>query len=438
LEQKQAAEKLGWSDVGISHDHSGYVDEGRYVPADIFEDRDIVGINLVLAQRGNALEPSEWHLHQDFVTTLGLKQEQDVWVRPEEDYVQVARLFKKKDGSPRLMEVRASHLRDYLCARGMALYVTSYRSRVAILASASDVAWPENPYRVIEGMDHWEGRTTEIVPGGMPYGSETAVFHVGRTDVDPEEDVPSFDFPKDNVVKSESWTVKHEGEKLYRIQGELWRNEWVDPASISPIVGRDEVPSSVFFAIDAEGRREEARKLVDGSRWLWFRPDVICALAHRRGGSLGWYTRDTGGVECSPGYSVHFGINRLGLVNVYAKDIALLPDWQQRIWAGYNVPPDGKVSEELLASQMRVEPANTQAPERFLGRVLAASDTEANSSLPGYRRTGPLRSRQGPSPPHGRCLQCRRHSTRRQAAARSEMGLAQIGRESPLKSARTD
>jgi hypothetical protein len=63
---------------------------------------------------------------------------------------------------------------------------------------------------------------------------------------------------------------------------------------------------------------------------------------------------------------VHFGVNSLGLINIYAKDIALLPEWQQKIWAGYNVSPEGKVSEELLASQMKAVPANTQAPEAFL------------------------------------------------------------------------
>lgn len=90
------------------------------------------------------------------------------------------------------------------------------------------------------------------------------------------------------------------------------------------------------------------------------------ALAHRRGGQLKWYTRDTGSVRCSPDYDIYFGINGLGLVNVYAKDIALLPEWQQRIWAGHNISPDGGVSTELLASQVRAEPADTQAPEEFL------------------------------------------------------------------------
>ena len=94
----------------------------------------------------------------------------------------------------------------------------------------------------------------------------------------------------------------------------------------------------------------------------------MMALAHRRGGALQWYTRDTGGVKCSPDYNIHFGINQLGLINVYAKDISLLPEWQQKVWAGYNVGPDGKVSEELLASQVRAVPASTKAPESFLNK----------------------------------------------------------------------
>jgi hypothetical protein len=96
------------------------------------------------------------------------------------------------------------------------------------------------------------------------------------------------------------------------------------------------------------------------------------ALAHRRGGSLSWYTRDTGSVTCSPDYGVHFGVNDLGLVNAYAKDVAVLPEWQQRIWAGHNTNPDGGVSSELLASQVRAKPASSQAPEALLNSGLQA------------------------------------------------------------------
>ena len=57
-------------------------------------------------------------------------------------------------------------------------------------------------------------------------------------------------------------------------------------------------------------------------------------------------------------------------MNVYAKDVGLLPDWQQQIWAGYNITPEGGVSTELRASQVRARPADTQAPEEFLLRAI--------------------------------------------------------------------
>src|SRR4029077_3284435 len=165
--------------------------------------------------------------------------------------------------------------------------------------------------------------------------------------------VPTIGLPDEGSTESTSWTKGSSGRKLFAVQGELWRREWVDSAPTSPIVRRDKTPATVSFVTDATGTQETRDTLTAGGRWLWFRPEVVMALLERRGSSLGWYTRDTGAVAAAPGCAVHFGINSLGVVNVYAKDIALLPDWQQRIWAGYNIGPDRGVSEELLASQAR-------------------------------------------------------------------------------------
>lgn len=210
------------------------------------------------------------------------------------------------------------------------------------------------------------------------------VFHVARTDVDLADDVPTLGLPTDDKVASKSWTVQDEGRKLVRIDGELWRCEWVEPAALSQRVRRDELPPTVFFFTDTKGSRESAASLAAGGRWLWFRPDVVMALAHRRGGALRWYTRDTGGIRGSPGYEVHFGVNKLGLVNVYAKDIALLPEWQQRLWAGFNLSPEGGVSEELLASQVEAAPADTQAPEEYLRRGMELLNTLSSEKF-GFR-----------------------------------------------------
>jgi hypothetical protein len=366
------AAKMDWNDLGLSHSHSGRVERRKYVPCDIqlaYGDG-APGVHLVLDQRGNGQEPSEWHLHQDFAITLRLRRERDVWVSLDEGYIEVARLTRRDDGSPELLEVRASHLKDYLCARGMALFVTLYRDRRATLEDANHFTWPDGFLQETTTTDRWEGRITAIHEGGMTYGEKIAVFHASRTDVDPEEDVPTMGVPTGDNVKSSSWTREFTGPKLYSVMGALWRNEWVEPAAKSPIVRGDKLPATVFFITDAAGKQETRDTLIGAGRWLWFRPEVMVTLAHRRGGSLGWNTRDTGSVGCAPGCAVHFGVNPLGLINVFAKDIALLPDWQQRIWAGYNISPDGKVSDELLAAQVRAEPAGTKAPEPFLAKGL--------------------------------------------------------------------
>ncbi len=375
---------MGWSEVGISHDHSGYVEQNRYIQADVFEQHnsDVSGINLVLDQHGYGEMDAVWHLHQDLVVTLGLQREGDFWIRPREGYIEVAKLHRTPDGVPCLLEMRASHLRDYLCARAMALYVSSYRERVVVVKDASHIDWENNPAVEIDDRSRWEGRVTKIHEGGMPFGGERLVVHVERTDVDEDEDVPSFEGPPtEDKVTSKSWRSGSSGDVVYRVEGELWRTEWIEPAVKSPIVRGDEVPSTVFFVTDAAGTRENSVTLKEGGRWLWFRPEVMCALAHRRGGSLGWYTRDTGSVGGSAESNVHFGVNSLGLINVYAKDIALLDDWEQRIWGGYNVAPDGGVSEELLAAQARGRPANTKAPEGFLERTLVLMNDLAKKRL---------------------------------------------------------
>jgi hypothetical protein len=59
-----------------------------------------------------------------------------------------------------------------------------------------------------------------------------------------------------------------------------------------------------------------------------------------------------GWLEFSSGHSVDFGVNARGFVNTFAKDVALLPEWQQREWAAHTVSPEGELSEELHAVQI--------------------------------------------------------------------------------------
>jgi hypothetical protein len=376
------AESLDWSSIGLGDSNAGYVQNGEYIEGDQSEHEEFVGLWLVLEQRGNRLEQHQWHLHQDLAITLGLKRENDVWARPDEDYIEVVRLRRDADGIPRLLEIRADHLRDYLCARKMALRVVSYRQRVNVVGDAKNIRWLGGKASDRNATDRWEGRVLEIHEGGAGFGEKVAVFHVSRTDVDSKADVPDLSAPpSDKNIKSESWTKKYFGRKLFRISGELWRTEWVDPGLSSPIVRGDDTPPTVFFITDASGKQENRTTLKDSGKWLWFKPEVISALVNRRGGSLGWYTRDTGSVSCSPDSEIHFGINELGFVNAFADDIAILPEWQQRVWAGHNARPEGGVSSELLASQVEADPADTKAPEEFLGKSLDALEAVFKNRL---------------------------------------------------------
>ena len=374
VEDKTLAEKIGLDKIGLIR-HGPEIRGERYIPADIFEDYDgeFTGVPLVLEQPGNSAEPARWHLHQDLVIALHLQREDDTWLCFDEGYVEVARLHRGTDRRPILLEVRAAHLKDYLCARRMALYISTYRCRTETVSGVGHIMWPGNRSSYSGGGDRWEGRISEIHEGGRPVGSSRLVIHASRNDVDAGEDIPMFSPDEGNIV-SKSWTETSDAQLLHLICGELWRNEWVDPAEQSPRIRGDELPPTVFFITDETGTRENRSTLKDGGRWLWFRPDVIMALAHRRGGGLGWYTKDTGCVWCSPDYDVAFGMNKIAMINVYAKDIAVLPEWQQQIWAGFSLSPEGGVADELLAAQAIGDPARTTAPEILLPDAIARLD----------------------------------------------------------------
>lgn len=375
-EMREEAKQLGWMEIGVVNDHNVYVRDGRYLASDRYEkpSGQLMGVPLVLEQRLTQAEPLVWHLHQDLVIALGLLREGDVWVCPAEGYREVVRLQRGSDGTPLLLEIRSEFLTDYLCARSMNLRISSYRSRQAIVPDAFHVSWPGHHLLQEDEDEYFEAGVVEIAEGGMPYGTQTAVLHLSRTDVDPSEDVPTPPFSPGEASEARSYRIGHGGEKLYLVKAEFWCNDWVDAASASPRVRGDSTVAPVQFMVDTKETIESKDTLVHGIRWLWFKPDVIADLARMRGGHLGWYTRDTGSIRCSPDDGVHFGVNSVGLINVFAKDIAQLPDWQQRIWAGFNVSPDGGVSEELIDSQMRCDPASTHAPEEEFASAINEID----------------------------------------------------------------
>jgi hypothetical protein len=369
VEHRDLGEELGWMQIGLIHDTRWYANEEGYKQADQYLlDESMNGPNgfeLVLDQHFG-WKDSIWHLNQDLILALHLRQEGDVWVSPGEDYIDVVRLTRDDDNQPVRMDIRTEFLRDYLAARHMALRIAWYHDRDAIFRSAEHIEWRENPRSITEPNYKFISRCDEISEGG---GFGKGVFlKVSRTDVYPDDDVPEFGPESDENTVMERREFGGERAVVYRVEGEIWSEEWVEPASHSIRVRGDEVPSTTSFIIDTSGNSMSADELDDEDigKYLWFRPEVIPNLIARRGVNWRWYTRDTGGVEVSYGYNVHFGLNARGLINVYAADIGKLPEWQRRIWQGFNVSPEGGVSSELLDAQQRVQPADTHAPESDL------------------------------------------------------------------------
>ncbi len=84
-------------EVGISHDHGSYVDNGKYHQSDIFEDDKgtFTGIHLLLARVGIVMN-TVLAFTPRYCYALGLKREDDVWVSPDEGYCRWCTLKKKR------------------------------------------------------------------------------------------------------------------------------------------------------------------------------------------------------------------------------------------------------------------------------------------------------------------------------------------------------
>ncbi len=200
------------------------------------------------------------------------------------------------------------------------------------------------------------------------FGGSWASFRMWRTDVDEEEDAPVMGPETNDNTAGESDRGHRSGYPGVRVEGEFWRDEWIEHQGRSTRVRGDKDQNLPHFIVDTDGSRKFSAELnnEDVGRWLFFRPSVVNELLSHRGFSLGWYTAETGTIKSTSGYSTHFGVNAADLITVYAYDIAKLPAWEQFLWAASNVAPEGKVSAELLASQVKARPADTHAVEEIL------------------------------------------------------------------------
>lgn len=372
-EHKSRAEELGWGSLGIGHSARPYAyQDGYYSPIDQFQDGDKepIGVELVFEHPQPVIGGSLWVLNPDLVVALGLVKEGSNWVRPEEDFTVVARETVDSKGVFRAIEIKREFLMDYLAARNLSLRLSYYRQRVENVEKTEGTEYSN----LSESSEARDGGRFELLIRDLNdvFGGGWSKFRMWRTDIDEDEDAPKMG-PEDEENTAYETTEGHQsGYVGVRVEGEFWRDEWIEHQNKSVRVRGDAEENLPQFIVDTDGTRLPSEQLNDDDvgSWLWFRPEVVNDLLSHRGFSIEWFTAETGGIRSTSGYRAHFGLNGADLVTVYAHDIARLNGWEQRIWAASNVVPEGKVSAELLAAQVRTMPASTIAPEVLLLRFM--------------------------------------------------------------------
>ena len=262
-----------------------------------------------------------------------------------------------------IQEIKKEFLIDYLSARNLNLRISYYRQRVENVENLEI-----SPYKDLENKnEEIEGGTFELLIRDLEsiYGGTWASMRVWRTDIDNEEDAPVMGEESDENTAYEQREGYSGGYPGIRIESEFFKDEWIKHNGKSTRIRNDKNDNLPSFIIETDGTRVTSDKLNNESigRWLWFRSSVINELLTYRGFSLNWYSQETGAINSSSGYRVHFGLNTADYITVYAYDIARLKPWEQHVWSGHNVVPDGKVSAELMLSQVEANPAKTYAPE---------------------------------------------------------------------------
>lgn len=378
-QHRELADRLSWSDIGIGHSAAPYAySDGHYSPIDEYQynDKKAIGTHLVFVHPQPVVGGRQWILNPDLVVALRLIKEGTNWVRPEEDFVVVARETLDGDHDHKLIEIKREFLMDYLAARGLSLRLSYYRQRVENVAGLKDGSYAGlQEIREEREGGRYELRIKEL---NDVFGGSWASFRMWRTDVDEEEDAPVMGPETNDNTASESAKGNRGGYVGVRVEGEFWRDEWIEHQGKSTRVRGDEEQNLPYFIVDTDGSRMFSTELdnEDIGRWLWFRPGVVNELLSHRGFRLKWYTGETGAIESTSGYSTHFGINASELITVYAYDVAKLPAWEQFLWAAHNVAPEGKVSSELLASQVKAQPANTHSAEEMLFECMRLLEAE--------------------------------------------------------------
>ncbi len=198
-------ERLGWNDIGIGHTIAPYSYEGGYyasIEQYQYNDKEPIGINLVYEYPQPVVGGKKWILSPDLVIALRLIKEGDNWVRPEENFVVVARETVNKDGEHCQVEIKKEFLLDYLAARNLSLRLSYYRQRVENVPVLENSAYANlQPHNGDRDSGRFELLIRDL---NKVFGGSWAMFRAWRTDVDEDDDAPVMGPENDTNTDHES------------------------------------------------------------------------------------------------------------------------------------------------------------------------------------------------------------------------------------------
>jgi len=298
-------------------------------------------------------------ISQDLIFALDLFNIGDNYYDPHFNDELVIRIDNDDKKETYKVDIRKDYLLDYLSARNMSLLVDRYFERQV---DTINNLYDDNIQEEVTDYSY-ALFASKTLPNGMRPGDSALVMKVSYKDVDYNEDIPEYDEARDTQVEQSE--IKYEGEGINHYLAEFRRIYVLHNNGISIKIRRDKVKLNYKYYVDNTNKKVLSDKLITKIQFLWFKPDIIKILLQGKYCTLRWFTRDTcqiGNIE----NHIWFGVNKLGLINVFAKDIIELPEYYQNKWFSYNCPPNGGVSQELLMSQIEASPANTKPSEYLL------------------------------------------------------------------------
>jgi hypothetical protein len=128
--QRDKALALEWMDLSRGSSDTPWFDaKGTLRSASSYDSEELQGVHPVLVQGFEIQRSSEVHVNEDIVLGLGLRREGDIWIRPEEDNVEVIRLIRNSDSKPVRLDYALRSLRKMPTKRRANAPVTNGRAQ---------------------------------------------------------------------------------------------------------------------------------------------------------------------------------------------------------------------------------------------------------------------------------------------------------------------